>query len=90
MPYTAKFSKIFLKKHSALPNSVKLRTRGAVKEILDKPYSGVMLVGPLKGLWKAKVGKYRILYEINAQEALVLILAWMHYFYRRFCDGYSL
>jgi mRNA-degrading endonuclease RelE of RelBE toxin-antitoxin system len=33
-----------------------------------KPSNGIMLVGPLKGLWKVRVGKYRIIYEIDEQE----------------------
>ena len=72
MPYTAKFSKIFLKKHGRLPSGIKKRAMENIKEILIKPYSGIMLVGPLKGVWKAKVGKYRILYEINENEKKVI------------------
>ena len=72
MPYTAKFSKIFLKKHEKLPSRIKKRAIENIKEILIKPYSGIMLVGPLKGVWKAKVGKYRILYEINENDKTVI------------------
>ena len=32
-----------------LPSDIKKRTIEIVKEILVRPYSGVMLVGPLKG-----------------------------------------
>ena len=39
-----------------------------LKETLMKPSNGIMLVGPLKGLWKVRVGKYRIIYEIDEQE----------------------
>jgi mRNA-degrading endonuclease RelE of RelBE toxin-antitoxin system len=38
-----------------------------LKETLMKPDNGTMLVGPLKGLWKVRVGKYRIIYEIDEQ-----------------------
>jgi len=72
MPYTAKFSKIFLKKHARLPSGIKLRVTENLKEILIKPHIGIMLVGPLRGVWKAKVGKYRILYEINENEKTVI------------------
>jgi mRNA-degrading endonuclease RelE of RelBE toxin-antitoxin system len=43
-----------------------------LKETLTKPDNGIMLVGPLKGLWKTRVGKYRIIYEINEQEKIVV------------------
>jgi len=36
------------------------------------PGNGIMLVGPLKGLWKVRVGKYRIIYEIDEQEKMVI------------------
>lgn len=72
MTYKANFSKGFLKKHEKLPSDIKKRTIEIVKEILVRPYSGVMLVGPLKGLWKAKVGKYRLLYEISENEKTVI------------------
>ena len=65
MPYIARFSRIFLKKQERLPRETKSRIVEMVKEILIKPDNGIMLVGPLKGLWKARVGKYRIIYEIN-------------------------
>ena len=72
MPYTARFSKGFLKKEKQLPSEVKPRIIKTLKETLMKPYSGIMLVGPLKGLWKMRVGKYRIIYEINEQQKMVI------------------
>ena len=55
-----------------MPNEVKLRIIQTLKETLMKPDNGIMLVGPLKGLWKVRVGKYRIIYEINEQEKMVI------------------
>ncbi len=45
-----------------------------MKEILSNPYSGVQLVGGLKGFWKKRIGKYRIVYEIDEDNKLVLFL----------------
>ena len=42
-----------------------------LKETLMNPSNGIMLVGPLKGLWKVRAGKYRIIYEIDEQEKRV-------------------
>jgi len=56
MPYKARFSRIFLKKEDRLPGDVKLRVVEALREILLNPHVGVQLVGPLKGLWRARVG----------------------------------
>jgi mRNA interferase RelE/StbE len=72
MPYTAIFSKGFLKKEKQLPSDAKSRIVKMLRETLMKPDSGIMLVGPLKGLWKVRVGKYRIIYEIDEQQKRVI------------------
>ena len=58
-----------------MPSEVKSRIVETLKETLMKPGNGIMLVGPLKGLWKAWVGKYRIIYEIDEQEKRVVFHA---------------
>ncbi len=55
-----------------MPSEVKSRIVKTLKETLMKPDNGIMLVGPLKGLWKVRVGKYRIIYEIDALEKKVI------------------
>lgn len=74
MSYTAIFSKAFLKKEKQLPTEMKSRIVKTLKETLLKPRNGIMLVGPLKGLWKVRVGKYRIVYEIDELEKRVIFL----------------
>jgi len=68
MPYKAKFSRIFLKKEERLPSNIKARVVEALREILVNPHVGISLVGPLKGLWRIRIGKYRIIYEIDEKE----------------------
>ncbi len=72
MPYRARFSRIFLKKEEKLSGDVKPRVVEALREILVNPYTGVSLVGPLKGLWRVRVGRYRIIYEIDEKEKIVI------------------
>ena len=72
MPYKARFSRIFLKKEERLPSDVKPRVVEALREILMNPHVGVPLVGPLKGLWRVRIGKYRVIYEIDAKEQIVV------------------
>jgi len=72
MPYRAWFSRAFLKKEGRLPSDVKPRVVEAIKEILTNPHVGVPLVGPLKGLWRVRIGKYRVLYEIDEKEKIVV------------------
>ena len=58
MPFRARFSRTFLKKEERLPSDVKLRVVEALREILVNPHVGVPLVGPLKGLWRVRIGRY--------------------------------
>jgi len=55
-----------------LPSNVRLRVIERLKEILLNPYIGIPLVGPLKGLWRVRIGKYRIIYEIKGREKIVI------------------
>jgi len=71
MTYKARFSTTFLKKEKKLPKQIKDRISEAVRQILTDPYRGVPLIGDLKGLWRHRVGDYRIIYEINEKEKLV-------------------
>jgi mRNA interferase RelE/StbE len=72
MPYKARFSRIFLKKEEKLPSDVKRRVAEALREILANPHVGVPLVGPLKGLWRVRIGKYRVIYEVEEKEKMVV------------------
>jgi len=65
MPYKAKFSRIFLRKEERLPSNIKPRVVEALREILVNPHVGVPLVRPLKGSWRVRIGKYRVIYEID-------------------------
>lgn len=74
MNYEAIFSKIFIKSVKRLDKDMKERVKKIVKEILKDPYSGVPLTHPLKGFWRKRIGKYRIIYKINEDEKEVLFI----------------
>ncbi len=46
-----------------LYESIRRRIRNKLKLLEENPYSGEPLKGPLKGLYKIVVGKYRVLYH---------------------------
>ncbi len=51
----------------------------AVKEIILKdPYQGIELKGKYRDLWKYRIEKYRIIYSIEGNELMVLILRMRH------------
>ena len=57
-----------------LPENVKKRVLTAIDELIRNPFSGVRLRGDLKGKWRRRVGKYRIIYRIDQTSQLVIFL----------------
>jgi len=56
-------------------NDAKERANEALLKIMETPYAGKGLTGNLKGMWSFRIGKHRILYEINDISNEVFILA---------------
>jgi len=74
MNYKAILSKIFIKSVKRLDKEMKERVKKIVKEILKDPYSGIPLTQPLKGFWRKRIGKYRIIYKIDEKRKEVLFI----------------
>jgi mRNA interferase RelE/StbE len=72
--YKAALTKSFLKEFKKLPKDEKDRILKAVDDIVANPFSGVKLRGDLDGLWRWRVGKYRIVYLIDQTPQLVVFL----------------
>lgn len=65
-----------LKYFNKLPKNTKERILNFIeKRIAYSPYeAGEMLKGNLFGFWKSRIGDYRIIYKINDDKILVLII----------------
>lgn len=48
------------------------------KELVQDPHRGHPLTGPYKGLWKYRVGDYRIIYSIEDKHLVVFVLRIRH------------
>ncbi len=72
MVYKARLPNSFRKETRKLPENIKSKVIKEIKTILDDPYCGIALVGNLKGLWKRRIGKYRIVYQILNDKELVI------------------
>jgi mRNA interferase RelE/StbE len=70
--YKARFLNIFLKQEKKLDAHIKKRIINIVAKLLKYPYSGIRMEGNLKGYWKERIGKYRILYKIDESEKIVI------------------
>ncbi|MFQ5950460.1 MAG: type II toxin-antitoxin system RelE/ParE family toxin [Candidatus Geothermarchaeales archaeon] len=72
--YHAVATRSFLRSLHKVPQDVKTRALRAVDEILSGPYMGVWLRGELEGLWRWRIGNYRIIYMIEEEKGLVVFL----------------
>lgn len=54
------------------------RVAAAIDRLADNPYRGAPLKGDLQGLRRLRVGNYRILYEVQAEAVVVLVLRIAH------------
>ena len=74
MPYKAALTRNFLRQLKKLPKNVKNRVLKAVDELIRNPFLGVRLRGELRGKWRWRVGKYRMIYRIDRTSKLVVFL----------------
>ena len=62
-----------------LDSSVQRRIKKKIDQIRSDPHrSGKPLGGELVGLYKVRVGKFRIVYQVRERELLILIIAIAH------------
>jgi mRNA interferase RelE/StbE len=50
----------------------------AIDRLKENPYAGSALKGEFKGLRRIRVGNYRIVYEIQEQELIILVVRVAH------------
>lgn len=75
--------KKFLKK---LDKNIQRMLFKKIKQLSKNPRLGKPLLGNLSGLWRLRVYKYRIIYQIKNEELIIMILNISHRkdIYRRF------
>lgn len=79
MAYSIRYKNSVYKDLRKLPDSVAAKALDAIEDILSKsPYSGIALKGEYQGLYRYRVGDYRIVYCINNDQQEVLILRIKH------------
>ena len=74
MPYKSIFTRGFTREFDKLPKSIKEQILEALEKAIENPYIGTKLRGKLEGLWRWRVGKYRIIYLIDEKEKAVVFL----------------
>jgi mRNA-degrading endonuclease RelE of RelBE toxin-antitoxin system len=53
-------------------------SKQALRSLSSDPFAGVPLLGELDGLWRIKVRRFRIIYELDRRARLVRIFAIGH------------
>jgi len=74
VPYRLVLAKSFKKEFGKLPKDVQERVLESLEKAAENPHSGTRLQGRLAGLWRCRVGKYRIIYLIEEKESSIVFL----------------
>jgi len=61
-----------------LPSDVKRSIKQALKSLSTDPFSGAPLLRELSGLWKFKVRRFRIIYQLDRKARVIRIFAVGH------------
>jgi mRNA interferase RelE/StbE len=76
--YSLRIKQSALKEIEGLPKPDRQRLVAAIDQLADNPHVGKLLKGDFSGLRRIRVGNYRVIYEINEGEVLILILRVAH------------
>lgn len=74
MQWSVKIKQSALKEISGITKSDRLRIVAAIDDLGLNPYRGSALKGDLTGLRRARVGSYRVIYEIQESQLVVLVV----------------
>jgi len=58
-----------------LPPDLKRSVKQSLRALSSDPFSGEPLLRELEGMWKFKVRRFRIVYEVDRQERTIRIFA---------------
>ena len=61
-----------------LPPDLKRSVKQALRSLSSDPFSGEALLRDLEGLWKYRVRRFRIVYEIDRRERMIRVFAVGH------------
>jgi len=78
VPYSLKIKQSAFKELQRFNKPDQKRLVEAIDKLTDNPHIGKLLKGELFGLRRIRVGSFRIIYEINEGEVLILVLRVAH------------
>lgn len=78
MLYSLKIKQSAFKELQKLDKKERIRVVTAIDQLKENPHIGKLLKGELSGLRRIRSGNYRVIYEINEGEVLILVLRIAH------------
>jgi mRNA interferase RelE/StbE len=63
---------------SKIDKESRIRLIEAIDNLANNPFRGTQLKGDLTGLRRIRIGQYRIIYEIQSKELIILLLSVGH------------
>jgi mRNA interferase RelE/StbE len=72
--YKAVFTRGFVKEFDKLPKTIKEQVIKGLEKAVEDPYAGTRLQGKLEGLWRWRIGKYRVIYTIDEKLKNIVFL----------------
>lgn len=74
MSYRVRIKRSAAKALGDIARADRLRLIAAIDRLAENPAAGSVLKGELAGLRRVRVGSYRIVYEVQADELVVLVV----------------
>ena len=81
MAYLIRIKSSATKELKRLTKSDRGRIIKAIDQLAENPLAGTILKGTLRGIWRLRIGNYRVLYELG-EDVLILRVAHRREVYR--------
>lgn len=78
MPYSLQIKQSAFKEIQRVPKPDRQRIIAAIDKLTENPHVGKLLKGDYAGLRRIRVSDYRVIYEINEGQVLILVLHVAH------------
>ena len=78
MSYSVRIKRSAAKELADLPKLERTRIVHAIDSLSEKPFTGGLLKGGMRGLRRLRVGDYRVVYELLDDELVVLVVRVAH------------
>ena len=72
--YSVEFSENAADFIRKLDKNTQKRITKKIEELKENPYLGKSLVGNLAGLWKLRIGDYRVTYKLEREKLIIFII----------------